>query len=272
MAYHSIHIKCKEAEAETISTVLLENNYLGTSYERGILVAYILKENLDEAQLKTILKSLNLSIDQQHETKEENWNALWESNFHESIIDDRVQIRAPFHPEKALEHQIVIHPKMAFGTGQHGTTQLMIKAMLQHSFLEADVLDMGCGSGILAIMAEKLGAKTVLAVDYDENSIRNCQENVQLNKVQNVSILQDENLEQVTKTFDIILSNIVKNINLSLLDQFEAKLRAGGTLILCGLLKNDLQEAQTKAKALNLNLTNHTSDREWLQLAFIKPI
>ncbi|MFY0642971.1 MAG: 50S ribosomal protein L11 methyltransferase [Bacteroidia bacterium] len=272
LSYHSIHIKCNDQEAELASAVLLDKGYAGTSYEDGILVAYVDSRQYAAEDSKSLIQSIGLTIDKEYQSEDQNWNELWESNFHETIIDDRIQIRAPFHKSKGLEYELIIHPKMAFGTGHHGTTQLMLRAMLRQDFKGATVLDMGCGSGILAIMAMQLGAKSVDAIDYDINSIVNCKENVQLNVTPNVNILQAENLEQVTKTFDIILSNIVKNINLSLLPQFAAKLSTSGTLILCGLLENDLKEAQTVAEALNLKLINHTSNGEWLQLAFIKPI
>lgn len=270
MSYTTVHIECNEELAETISTLLLEIGFDGTAYENGLLQAFIPASEFDNNALNKIADSLELHIKAITDTPDQNWNQLWEDNFHDLSIDNQIHIRAPFHQDKGFKHEIIIHPKMAFGTGHHGTTQLMLKEMLNIDFKNKTVLDMGCGSGILSILASQKGANKVTAIDYDINSVENSSENTQLNKIQNVTILQSDNLDKVTTTFDIILSNIVKNINLSLMPSFSRCLKPGGLLVICGLLITDLDEATQTAKALNLKLLQHSNDGEWLRLNFEK--
>lgn len=270
MSHTTIHIRCTESEAELVSSILLDWDYDGTSYEGNELVAYVNESIFNKDELEELLSGFDLTIEQIYSTHEQNWNELWEANFKDLYVGSDIHVRAPFHASSHKKHEIIIHPKMAFGTGHHGTTQLMLEAMLALDFKDKDVLDMGCGSGILAILAAQKGAKEVLAIDYDINSVENSIENMQLNQITNVSILQAGNLEKVPNTFDIILSNIVKNINLALVPEFSTHLRPGGTLLLCGLLIGDLDEVRTATEALNLKYCGHSEDGEWLQITFEK--
>ena len=269
MSYHSINIPCSDEQSETLASIILDLDYLGSSYEDGILTIYSDK-NPDIEQLNTILANLGLELGEQSELEDRNWNKWWESNFHESLIGRDIQVRAPFHKSAARKHEIVIQPAMAFGTGHHGTTSLMLEAMLEQDFKQKEVLDMGCGSGILSIMAEKLGAAHVLAIDYDIHSVENSNHNLQLNHCLNVEVLQADSLSGVTTEFDIILSNIVKGINLGLLPEFLDKLKPGGLLLLCGFLIKDEEEVLEQLKASNLKLISQRSDGEWLQLSTLR--
>lgn len=266
--YTSIHIRCNEDQAELISSVFLEENFNGTSFENGELSAFCDMPDPNIDFIQPILASMNLSVDRIETFEDQNWNELWESNFHDLTVEDKIHVRAPFHDFKGMEYEIIIHPKMAFGTGHHGTTQLMLKAMLGTNFNGKRVLDMGCGSGILAILASQRGADQVLAIDYDPNSTTNSEENIQLNGVENVDIMLADNLDGVNTSFDIILSNIVKNVNLSLVPSYKEKLVPGGICILCGLLIPDREEVLEFCSALDLQLIGEENDGEWLQLSF----
>ncbi len=271
MFYHSFIINCNEAEYETLASIFMDRGFEGSAYENGELTTYS-KEALDLNELDELLSPLGLKVSKTVAIKDRNWNRWWESNFLESLIGNRIQVRAPFHQTKDREYEIIIQPAMAFGTGHHGTSSLMLESMLDSEFKNKSVLDMGCGSGILSIMAEKLGAKAVDAIDQDVYAVDNAQLNLQLNSCSNVEVRQDSNLDKVTKEYDIILSNIVKNINLSLLPSFLSKLRPGGELLLCGFLKTDRAEVIRQTEALNLNLLSERSDGEWLQLSLSRSL
>ncbi|MFT7230484.1 MAG: ribosomal protein L11 methyltransferase [Bacteroidia bacterium] len=269
MSYKAIHIICDQDLEETISFLLQESGYEGTSYEKGRLIAYCQVENYKEVETLALLANFGLSPEQIEDVVNENWNAMWEENFKEAIIGEHIQARAPFHPSSGYKHDIIITPKMAFGTGHHETTRLSGIALEQLDCEDKAVLDMGCGSGLLAILASQKGARRVLAIDYDPNCMENTHENIQLNKAKNVEVQQADSIKHLTEKFDIIVSNIVKNINLRLLPEFVAKLNSGGHLILCGFLDQDFDEQQTAASAHGLILVGKHIDNNWLQTEYI---
>ncbi len=268
MNYTAVQIVCESDIADTISFLLQEEGYLGTSYEKGMLVGYIEQENFDRKTIDELLQNFNLIPERIFDLPEQNWNQLWEDNFKDSWIGKSIHVRAPFQPKVEVKHDIVISPKMAFGTGHHETTKLSALSLEKLNCENSVVLDMGCGSGILAILADQKEAEKVIAIDYDINSVENARENVQLNGCQNVEVMQGDNITSLTDKFDIIVSNIVKNINLSLLPQFVDKLKASGTLILCGFLAEDLNQLVQEAEAHNLKLIEQNTDNNWLQTRF----
>ncbi|MEY2923905.1 MAG: ribosomal protein methyltransferase [Bacteroidota bacterium] len=269
MSYKAIHIICDENTEENLSFLLNDIGYSGTSYENGTLIAYCPSSEFDETKLTEMLAIFNLVPEQIREEQDQNWNQTWEENFKDSDIGNNIHVRAPFQPEKAVEFDIVILPKMAFGTGHHETTQLTALALEKLDCEDKSVLDMGCGSGILAILASKKKAKRIVAIDYDIHSVENTNENVQLNQVHNVEVLHADNVNILTEKFDIIISNIVRNINLSLLPQFVAKLKPDGTLLLCGFLENDAEELKQAASAHHLSFISQHTLNGWLQTQFV---
>lgn len=269
MSYKAIHIICDQDLEETVSFLLQEAGYEGTSYEKGRLIAYCKTEEYKEVETLALLANFGLIPEQIADVPNENWNAMWEENFKEAIIGEHIQARAPFHPGSGYKHDIIITPKMAFGTGHHETTRLSGIALEQLNCEGKAVLDMGCGSGLLAILASQKGAKRVLAIDYDTNCVDNTHENIQLNKAKNVEVQQADSVKHLTEKFDIIVSNIVKNINLRLLPEFVAKLNSGGHLILCGFLDQDFNEQQTATSAHGLTLVGKHIDNNWLQTEYI---
>ncbi|HAY88123.1 MAG TPA: 50S ribosomal protein L11 methyltransferase [Bacteroidetes bacterium] len=269
MSYKAVHIICDQDLEETVSFLLQEAGYEGTSYEQGRLIAYCKEENYNRTEMLELLANFSLVPEQIADVVDENWNASWEENFKEAIIGEHIQARAPFHPSSGYKYDIIITPKMAFGTGHHETTRLSGIALERLDCEGKAVLDMGCGSGLLAILASQKGAKRVLAIDYDANCVENTLENIQLNKAKNVEVQQADSVNQLTEKFDIIVSNIVKNINLRLLPEFVAKLNIGGHLILCGFLDQDLDEQLKAATAHGLTLVSKHIDNNWLQTEYI---
>ncbi len=203
--------------------------------------------------------------------KNENWNAVWESNFEPELIAGKVYVRADFHPpQNQYEFQLVIQPKMAFGTGHHPTTALVIELMLQLNFIGKSVLDMGCGTGILAILAEKLGAESVLAIDNDENAVINTKENIFKNACHQISVEQGDAKTPGIKYFNLIIANINRNIILNDLPLYAANLMVGGEIVFSGFYEKDLVMIQETAEELNLEYQKHLIKNEWCCAYFKK--
>ena len=203
--------------------------------------------------------------------KGENWNAQWEANFEPIIVNNRCLVRASFHkcmPE--IEYQIIIDPKMSFGTGHHQTTHLMIEAILNEDLTDKTVLDMGSGTGVLAILAEMKGAKAITAIDIDDWAYQNSLENIQVNSCKRIETLCGDVKLIEGKMYDTILANINLNILLSDIQYYIKSLRPNGKLLLSGILKSDIEAIKKKVKEYGLShLTTETRD-EWVRISFQK--
>ena len=209
---------------------------------------------------------------EREEIQQQHWNAEWESQFEPiSIQGGTCYIRAPFHPAHSAPYEIVIMPKMSFGTGHHATTYLMAEQMLALDFNGASVLDMGSGTGILSILAAMRGAVVVDAVDIDEWAYENCLENIQTNNVQTVvcPILGDVAAIH-GKVYDIILANINRNILLNDMAQYTESLRKGGLLLVSGILDLDVDTLVGHARKLDLTPTATNTRDGWAQITFQK--
>jgi ribosomal protein L11 methyltransferase len=199
---------------------------------------------------------------------ERNWNASWESNFDPVILPGKVLVRAHFHDSQpGFEHEIVITPKMSFGTGHHATTQMMLQAMLEIDFKGKEVLDFGTGTGILAILAEKLGAKDIIAIDNDRWSFENTLENIEANKMSRIKVECRDQLDQIGH-FDIILANINKNILSENVIGLRNALRPGGTIIISGLLSEDYTDIYSLFHPYFGQNTKEYNQSGWLAITF----
>lgn len=200
--------------------------------------------------------------------EETNWNASWESNFQPVEIPGKILVRADFHPNQTgYEHEIVITPKMSFGTGHHATTKMMMEAMLEVDFSNKTVFDFGTGTGILAILAEKLGAAEVMAIDHDMWSYENAMENLIKNSAQNIRVFCKDQLTGIG-TFDIVLANINKNVLLEQADAIRTILNKNGVLILSGLLSTDYEDICLKYVPLFGNKIKQYQQGEWIAISF----
>lgn len=202
---------------------------------------------------------------------DQNWNEVWEQNYFEPLlIEEQVLIRAPFHTTyQEAPFQIIINPKMAFGTGNHETTHLMISTILKMDIRDRKVLDMGCGSGILAIMASMKGASEVTAIDIDEWSFNNTLENAELNQIDNIRVLLGDADLLTDQSFDLILANIQRNILLQDMEVYRKVLNPGGKLIMSGFYMTDLDAIDGKAKELGLRLIDSSERSNWCAASFI---
>ncbi|MDR2205553.1 MAG: 50S ribosomal protein L11 methyltransferase [Flavobacteriaceae bacterium] len=196
-----------------------------------------------------------------------NWNEEWEKNFNPINVSDKVLIRAEFHESNPNLHEIIIQPKMSFGTGHHPTTYLMILQMLEMNFQDKTVLDMGCGTSVLAIFAKQRGAEKVVAIDIDEWSVENAKENAERNGVE-LKILKGTAESLGDENFDIILANINRNILISDIPDYAKVLKNNGLLLLSGLCFFDADDILEVCKENNLILKNKQQREEWISLLF----
>lgn len=232
-----------------------------------LLKAFFSDAQITAAELDAVSGPLKISY-QVSELEPQNWNALWESNFDPVVVDDFVAVRASFHPPfKNVEQEIVINPKMSFGTGHHATTWLMMQQMRSISFSGRRVFDFGTGTGILAILAQKQGAATVLATDIDEWSIENARENFQINSCADIRLQQSGSAIQEA-VFDVILANINKNVLMETIPQLKQQLAPGGILLLSGLLEADEPEIVERAVETGLLMEGKFLKNNWLCLKF----
>jgi ribosomal protein L11 methyltransferase len=202
----------------------------------------------------------------------QNWNAEWEKNFQPLIIADRVSVRAPFHPKpEPIEYDIVIMPRMSFGTGHHETTALMIENQLAIDHQGKRVLDMGCGTGILAIMAAQLSAREVLAVDVEPWTVENAADNAAENNCTNIECrLGGVEVLSGEAPFDIILANINRNVLLEDMHAYAALLPAGRPILFSGFYQEDLAKIDAEAQKHGLVFQSHRTKNNWVSAIFIK--
>jgi ribosomal protein L11 methyltransferase len=202
-----------------------------------------------------------------------NWNAEWESSFQPVVVGEQCVIRASFHPSpEHVKYDIVIDPNMSFGTGHHETTWLMVNECLQMDFQGKSVLDMGCGTAVLAILAAKLGAKEVMAIDIEEGAVKNSIENIELNNVNNIAITvkKGDSSLLADSHFHLILANINKNVLLADIPRYSECLEAGGELLLSGFFETDASTITTKAAAAGLTIIRQNLKNQWCLLHFVK--
>lgn len=202
---------------------------------------------------------------------DQNWNEVWEQNYFEPLlIEDQCLVRAPFHEvNSTAPYEIIISPRMAFGTGNHETTHLMITAILGMECNGKKVLDMGCGSGILSILAAMKGAGAVTAIDIDEWSYSNALENAALNNINTISVMLGDASLLSDQSFDIILANIQRNILLQDMEAYRKVLVPGGELIMSGFYIADLESITGKAVSLGFELAQNMERSGWCAARYI---
>lgn len=202
--------------------------------------------------------------------EDQNWNAVWESNFDPVLIAGRCAVRAPFHePFPGVEFDIVIEPKMSFGTAHHETTYQVIEVMLGLDLAGKTVLDMGCGTAVLAILAAMKGASQITAIDNDEWAFNNSLENVQKNNFPDINVYQGDAAMLDGLHFDIIIANINRNILLNDMGAYQKALNPGGMLIMSGFYTEDVPAITGAAKNLGLEFAGQTQKNNWATASFI---
>ena len=239
--------------------------------EKGV-VAYIQEKDWNENILDDIfvLNSEEFSISYQKETiRQTNWNREWEKNFNPIAVDGLVSIRAPFHENPKLKYDIVIEPKMSFGTGHHETTHMMIQHLLELDLKNKKVLDMGCGTGILAIFAEMKGAYEIDAIDIDNWCYQNSIENCERNNCKNIKVFEGDARLLVNKKYDLIIANINRNILLNDIKTYVKNLNEEGVLLLSGFYKEDISVIEDETSKFGLYLTKSLERNNWVALKYV---
>ncbi len=239
------------------------------------LLAYIQKDQFNQEEIETILTQHEYPVQLQYQfsdVKMENWNALWESNYEPVLIADRCYIRAPFHEKmEQVDYEIVIEPKMSFGTAHHETTSLMIQYVLEEPFENRSVLDMGAGTGILAILAYKKGAFPVTAIDNDEWAYLNNVENNSRNNSEEIVVKLGDAATIKGDSYQVIIANINRNILLRDMDAYYETLVSNGVLFLSGFyVDDDLPKIKEKCESLGLQYVSHKEKNRWCAAKFIK--
>jgi len=265
MNYLQITIAAADgAQQEILIALLGEMGYEGFEQQDESLRAYIPEDQFDAEGLDAVLALQELPYVSER-IEEKNWNEEWEKNFQPVVVDGFCAIRAHFHaPITEVEHELVITPKMSFGTGHHATTYMMIQAMQGLDFRGKSVFDFGTGTGVLAILAEKLGAREVMATDIDPWSIENSLENVATNQCHRIRVQQMDTVPQ--GAFDIILANINKHVILAQLSALGQQLKEGGVILLSGLLDSDFEDIENEAVVNNISISVRMTKGSWICL------
>jgi len=236
--------------------------------------AYINSEFVNDEiinAIESICNEHNVSY-QRSLLENQNWNEKWESNFAPVEIGNFVRIRADFHePLAGFDFELVIHPKMAFGTGHHQTTSMMLQAMSQIDFNRKNVLDYGCGTGILAILAAKLGANRVIGVDNEYASNENTIENIIKNNCQDIEAIHGILTDVHREEFDIVLANINRNVLLDTAEDLNLYIKKGSILLISGILNDDYEVIFKKySESLGYKLLEKYTTDNWMCLKFLK--
>ena len=263
---NTIQIKIKaKGEAQEILISELENLSIGFEQTDEELIAYFDELKFESYEVNKILEPFEFQIGT---LEEKNWNEVWEQNFNPIQIGDFCAIRADFHqPIKSVKYELIITPKMSFGTGHHATTYMMIEQMQITDFTDKIVLDFGTGTGVLAILAEKMGATKIVAIDNDEWSIENANENIEKNNCRKIELELRSKLPK--QKFDIILANINKNVLLGNMLQLKECLNVKGYLVMSGLLVTDEEDIMKASLSAELQFKNKTVKDNWISLMYI---
>ena len=243
--------------------------------EDGV-IAYIQKEEHNKAILEDVyaLKNKEFTINYTiEEIAQVNWNEEWEKNFNPILIENTVYIRAPFHDKiEGISNEIVIEPKMSFGTGHHETTHMMVKHLLtlakENKIQGKSVLDMGCGTGVLAILAEQLGATKLDAIDIDNWCYLNSLENIERNNAKNIHVYEGDASLLINKKYDIIIANINRNILLNYMQTYLNVLAEEGILLLSGFYQEDIPIIDKEASKTGLKLHSIEELNNWVALRY----
>lgn len=239
-----------------------------------VFEAYCQEPALDENELNDIMQMeqfANVKLLKKELIPDQDWNATWEASYEPVIINEFCRIRAPFHKvEGSYKYDLIIEPKMSFGTAHHETTSQIIELMLQSDFSGLNLLDMGSGTGVLAILAKKLGSATTVAIDNDEWAYRNALDNIRLNDENDIIVELGDANSLKDRQFDIILANINRNILLRDMKEYVKCLVDGGKIFFSGFYEEDLVLIAKEAERLGLTYSNHVTKNNWTAAVFVK--
>lgn len=273
MEYRIYSFQVAEEVKDLLLASLLEVGFDSFEEDESRLDAYISEESIDtakELQIEKIAQKFNLHYTWEF-LEDQNWNSLWEQGFKPVRIDDFCYVRADFHPPvDDVRFDLVINPKMAFGTGHHETTFMVMRYMEKIDFVNKNVLDYGCGTGILGILASKLQSNSIWAIDHDPHSVENAAENAEVNNIHNIKIMEGDLEILGEKKFDIILANINKNVLLRTMERLSNHIFDGGILLISGILNSDKPTLISSAESNGFAVLESQSLGDWTALKLLR--
>lgn len=270
---YTFKVSPKEPATEILIAELGEVGFESFVENEEGVEAFIQKTDWNANVLDNIyvLKSGEFTISyEMQEIAQTNWNIEWEKNFNPIQVDGLVSIRAPFHENLNLKYDIVIEPKMSFGTGHHETTHMMVQHLLDLDVAGKKVLDMGCGTGILAIFAEMKGAKLIDAIDIDNWCYQNSLENVERNNCKHIAVYEGDASLLKNKKYDVIIANINRNILLNDMQVYTGCLDENGIILLSGFYKEDIPVIDAEVSKYGLKLDKQIERNNWVALKYVK--
>lgn len=262
-----------DIQHDMLITMLAEIGFDSFMDEDRCLKAYCSADNRDDIAVENLLTDPTFSdvhLLKVGEMPDKDWNELWEASYQPVVVNERCRVRAPFHePDPSYEFDLVIEPKMSFGTANHETTAQIIQLMLETDFQGKEVLDMGSGTAVLAILAKKLGAARTVAIDNDEWAYRNAFTNVGLNGISDIEIVLGDALS-IQGRFDVVLANINRNILLRDMQHYVEAMRPAAHIFFSGFYTEDLPSIKEEAERLGLHYCRHLSRNNWVAAEFVK--
>jgi ribosomal protein L11 methyltransferase len=262
-----------DIQHDMLTTMLAEIGFDSFMDESHTLKAYCSAENRDDIAVDDLLSDpafQGIQLLNVEEMPDKDWNELWEASYQPVVVNERCRVRAPFHePDTSFEFDLVIEPKMSFGTANHETTAQIIQLMLETDFQGKEVLDMGSGTAVLAILAKKLGATRTVAIDNDEWAYRNAFTNCELNGISDIEIVLGDALA-IQGQYDVVLANINRNILLRDMHYYVDAMRPNAHIFFSGFYTEDLESIKTEAERLGLRYCRHLSRNNWVAAEFMK--
>ena len=262
-----------DIQHDMLTTMLAEIGFDSFMDEDYALKAYCSTDSRDDMAVENLLLDpafTDLRLLKVEEMPDKDWNELWEASYQPVVVNERCRVRAPFHePDPSFEFDLVIEPKMSFGTANHETTAQIIQLMLETDFKGKEVLDMGSGTAVLAILAKKLGAGHTVAIDNDEWAYRNAFTNVDLNGVSDIDIILGDALS-IQGQYDVVLANINRNILLRDMHYYVEAMKPGAHIFFSGFYTEDLESIKVEAERLGLHYERHLTRNNWVAAEFVK--
>lgn len=262
-----------DIQHDMLTTMLAAIGFDSFMDEDRCLKAYCSADNRDDIAVENLLSNptfFDVHLLKVEEMPDKDWNELWEASYQPVEVNERCRVRAPFHePDPSFEFDLVIEPKMSFGTANHETTAQIIQLMLETDFKGKEVLDMGSGTAVLAILAKKLGAARTVAIDNDEWAYRNAFTNIELNGISDIEIVLGDALA-IKGSFDVVLANINRNILLRDMHHYVDAMNPHARIFFSGFYTEDLPSIQEEAERLGLRYCRHLSRNNWVAAEFCK--
>lgn len=272
--YLQIRIDVLEEQHDALIALLFAAGFDSFNEDENFIDAYILENQFDPIQLESLLKSFGLSGAFTKDLLEnKNWNEEWEKNFEPIVVDNTCYVRATFHPEQPqFPYEIIINPKMSFGTGHHATTYMMMQFILELNVDGKSVIDAGCGTGILSVLAEKKNAKSVIAFDIEDWAFENLNENCKLNECNRIKTSQGTIAQVVPGdvVVDVLLANINKNVLLDEMHIYAKHVKDNGDLVLSGFYDYDESDIDFEATKYGFVKQSHKVRNQWMSLHYKK--